>query len=222
MLHSTADFVLRVVAIDQPERHVLVDRHVRIQCVILEHHRDIAVLGLQLVDDEAIDRDRARGDVFEARDHPKQGRLPAAGRTDEHEEFIVADLEVQRMQYLERTKRLGHLDERQGRHQLFSGANACANVVTMRNQTKEIRERRTFLLLDYAAADRFATDGRLKKRKSRFAVASITSLRFAGLRCMQRSSSAIISLSSNRSMEIEGDRKFRKSPNAATALTCTP
>jgi hypothetical protein len=35
----------------QPERHVLVHRHVRVQGVVLKHHRDVAVLRRDVVDD---------------------------------------------------------------------------------------------------------------------------------------------------------------------------
>ena len=117
MLDAPADFVLRSFAIEQPERHVLVHRHVRIEGVILKNHRDVAVLGLQVVDDAAVDRDRAGGDVLEAGDHPQQSRLAATRRTDEHEELFVKNLEAQWMQDLQRTERLRHLGERHGRHQ---------------------------------------------------------------------------------------------------------
>ena len=35
----------------EPERHVAVDRHVRVERIALEHHRDVAVLALQIIDD---------------------------------------------------------------------------------------------------------------------------------------------------------------------------
>ncbi len=122
MLDAPADLVLRSFAIEQPERHVLVHRHVRIECVILKNHRDVAVLGLQVVDDAAVDCDRAGGHVLEAGDHPQQGRLPATRWTDEHEEFLVQDLEAQRMQDLDSTERLGYFGERHRRHELLSRA----------------------------------------------------------------------------------------------------
>src|SRR6266853_1497723 len=147
MFDAPPDFGLRMVAIDQPERHVLVDCHVGIERVILKHHRDVAVLRLQLVHDAVVDRDRARGDFFEARDHPQEGCFPAARRTDEHEEFIVTNLETQRMQDLHRAKRLRHLDERQGSHQLVSRPmSSKPTSFTMRSSTKDISERQGLLL----------------------------------------------------------------------------
>ena len=120
VLDSLADFVLRPFAIEQPERHVVVDCHVRVERVILEDHRDVAVLGLQIVDDTAVDCDRTGGDVLESGDHSQQGRLPAARRTNEHEEFLVKDLEAQRMQDLDGAERLGDFSERNGRHLVLS------------------------------------------------------------------------------------------------------
>ena len=44
----------------QRERHVLVHRHVRVERVVLEHHRDVAILGRDVVDHALADPDRAR------------------------------------------------------------------------------------------------------------------------------------------------------------------
>ena len=78
MLDALSDFTLWPFAINEPERHVFVDRHVRIERVILEDHRDIAVLRRQVVDDAAVDRDRPGCHVLKAGNHPQQSRLPAA------------------------------------------------------------------------------------------------------------------------------------------------
>jgi hypothetical protein len=64
----------------------------RVERVILEHHRDVAILGLDAVDHAAIDRDRARGDLFEPRDHPQQGRFPAARRPDDNHQLAIRDI----------------------------------------------------------------------------------------------------------------------------------
>ena len=70
-------------------------RHVRIQRVALEHHRDVAVLRLDVVRRRVADPDRALGRILEPRDHPERGRLPAARRPEQHEELVVLDLEVE-------------------------------------------------------------------------------------------------------------------------------
>ena len=83
------------------ERHVLPHGHVRVDGVALEHHRHVAVLGVDVVDDLAADLQLALGDVLEADDHVEQRRLPAARRAHEDEELAVADGEVGLLHRLE-------------------------------------------------------------------------------------------------------------------------
>src|SRR5690606_19234341 len=52
-------------------------------------------LRREVVDDLAADGEGARGDLLQAGDHPQRGRLAASGRTDEHHELAVLDLEVE-------------------------------------------------------------------------------------------------------------------------------
>ncbi len=94
LLHALLDLGLGKMLQPQPERHVLVDRHVRIERVVLEHHRHVAVFRRHVVDDRAVDRDLAVGDVLEAGDHAQGRRLAAARRADQHDEFLVGDVEV--------------------------------------------------------------------------------------------------------------------------------
>src|ERR671914_36362 len=70
----------------QPERHVLEDRHVRVERVVLEHHRDVAVLRRHVVDEVAADEDLARGRLLEPGDHAQRRRLAAARGSDQHDE----------------------------------------------------------------------------------------------------------------------------------------
>ena len=77
------------------EAHVLGDGHVRVQRVVLEHHRDVAVLRRDVGDVAVADEDAAGVDLFEAGEHAQRGGLSAAGGADENEEFAVGDLEVQ-------------------------------------------------------------------------------------------------------------------------------
>ena len=78
----------------EPEGHVVVDRHVRVQRVVLEHHRDVPVLRRQIVDVPVADGDLAGGDLLEPGDHSQGGRLAAPGWADQHDEFLVSDVEV--------------------------------------------------------------------------------------------------------------------------------
>ena len=88
------DLVLGRAAQPEAERDVVVDRQVRVERVALEDHRDVAIARRDVVDDALADPDDAFGDLLEPRDHAERGRLPAARRTDEHHELLVADLEV--------------------------------------------------------------------------------------------------------------------------------
>ena len=65
-----------------------------IERVVLEHHGDVAIRGIELVDDRAADRDLARRDVLQAGDHAQQRALAAARGADEDDELAVGDVEV--------------------------------------------------------------------------------------------------------------------------------
>ena len=67
----------------------------RIQSVVLENHRNVAVLRLDVIHDFAVDHKCAAGDVFKAGYHTKGCGLSAAGRADENDEFLVSDLKVE-------------------------------------------------------------------------------------------------------------------------------
>ena len=75
----------------QAEREVVLHRHVRIERVGLEHHRDVAILGRHVVDDASVDRQRAGRDRLEPRDHAQRRGLAAARRSEQHHELAVAD-----------------------------------------------------------------------------------------------------------------------------------
>jgi hypothetical protein len=79
----------------QGEAHVVRHRHVGVQGVVLEDHRDVAVLGLHVGDVAVTDEDVPTVDVLEAGEHAQRRGLTAAGRADEDEELAVLDLQVQ-------------------------------------------------------------------------------------------------------------------------------
>ena len=78
----------------QAERHVLLHVHMRVERIGLEHHRDLALRGLEIVDAALADENVARGHAVEPGDHAQQRRLAAAGRADQHDEFALADREI--------------------------------------------------------------------------------------------------------------------------------
>ena len=81
----------------------------RIQRVILEHHCDVAVLRLERVDDAIADRYFTVADCLEARHHAQQGRLAAAGGTNDDDELAVGDVQIDAVDYLDVAVALGYL-----------------------------------------------------------------------------------------------------------------
>ncbi len=77
------------------EAHVVGDRHVRVEGVVLEHHGDVPVLGRQVRDVAVTDADGTAVDVLQAREHPQGGGLSATGRADQDEELAVLDRDVE-------------------------------------------------------------------------------------------------------------------------------
>ena len=75
------------------EADVLLDGHVGVQRVVLEHHRDVAVLGLHVGHHPVADGDLAVGDLVEPGDHAQDRGLAAARRADQHHELAVLDLQ---------------------------------------------------------------------------------------------------------------------------------
>ena len=93
--HALADLALVDAGDLQGEAHVVGDRHVRVERVVLEDHRDVAVLGRQVGDVAVTDPDLAAVDLFEAGEHAQRGGLATPGGTDEDEELPVGYVDVE-------------------------------------------------------------------------------------------------------------------------------
>ncbi len=96
-IHALLDLVLGELADLQAVGHVLEHGHVRVERVVLEHHRDVALGGFQVVDDLVVNEDFAAGDGFQAGDHAHQRGFAAARRADDDDEFAVLDVHVDAM-----------------------------------------------------------------------------------------------------------------------------
>ena len=94
-LHKKLATTFIYVTHDQTEGHVLVNGHVRVQSVVLEDHRDVAVLRGNVVDQTVTDVHLAAGDLLQTGDHTQGGGLTAAGRTDENDKFLIRDFQVE-------------------------------------------------------------------------------------------------------------------------------
>ena len=78
----------------EAEGEVLLDVHVWIQGIVLEDHRDVAILGRQRVHLPVVDVDITRRDRFKPRDHPQRGALAATRWTDQDDELTIGDLQT--------------------------------------------------------------------------------------------------------------------------------
>ena len=104
--HRRVDLRLRHLRQLQAEGHVVVQRHVRIERVGLEHHRDAALRRRASLTTRSADPDFAAGRFLEAGDHPQQRRFAAARRADEDDELAVDDLEVDVLEDADGAERL--------------------------------------------------------------------------------------------------------------------
>ena len=116
LLDPALDLGLGHLAQLEAEREVVADGHVRVERVALEDHRDVAILGRDVVDDAVADPQRAAGDLLESGDHPQAGRLAAARWSDQDHELAVTDLEVEILHGVELAVHLVDVLERHGRH----------------------------------------------------------------------------------------------------------
>ena len=104
---ATSPTLLRAVRaahLPDPQRiaDVLADRHVRIERVALEHHRDVAVARLQSRDIALADQDAACRRHFEPGEDAQRRRLAAARGPEQRQERAIRHLQIERVQGGER------------------------------------------------------------------------------------------------------------------------
>ena len=78
----------------QGKGHVGPNGLVRVKRVVLEHHCDVPFRRRQVVHKPFANVNGPGGYPFKPSDHPQQCRLSATGRTDQHHEFTVMDVNV--------------------------------------------------------------------------------------------------------------------------------
>jgi len=98
--HPLANLRFAEAANFQAVSHVVVNAHVRVERVVLEHHRNTAIFRFLVGDAFVADIDIAAGGLLQARHHAQQCRFAAAGRTDHHHEFAVRHVEINRLNHL--------------------------------------------------------------------------------------------------------------------------
>jgi hypothetical protein len=89
------DLLLGHLTKGQPETEVVRGRQMRVEGTGLEHHGDVALRRLDIVDHPATDADTAGAERLEAGDHMQQGALAAPARAEDHHQLAVADVQGQ-------------------------------------------------------------------------------------------------------------------------------
>ena len=111
-----ADLRLADAAHLQSEREVALDRQVREQRVVLEHHADVAALRRLAGDFLAIEQDPSRIRIFEAGHAAQRGGLAAAARAEQRDELAFGGGEVEVMDRRNAVEGLPEAVEYQPRH----------------------------------------------------------------------------------------------------------
>ena len=94
-VYSAVDFRLVHLSQLETERRVFVDRHMRIQRVVLEYHGDVAVLRLDVVYDLVADSQLAARDLLQTRNHAERRGFAAARRADQNNELFIVNFQVE-------------------------------------------------------------------------------------------------------------------------------
>ena len=98
------------------ERHVLGHGHGRVKRVGLEHHGDVAVLGMGVVDDPIADPDVATARLLKAGDDGEQRGLAAAGRAEEDDELAILRHKIDALEHPDRAEGFVQVDDIKTRH----------------------------------------------------------------------------------------------------------
>ena len=72
----------------------------RVEGVVLEYHRNAAILRLHFGNALAVNPDVAAGHPLKPGHHPQQRRFAAAGGADHHDKLSVRHVERQRLNHL--------------------------------------------------------------------------------------------------------------------------
>ena len=93
--NAAVDLRLAEILHAQRETDIVPHIHVRVERVILEHHRDIAILRFQSVHRLAANADFAGRNLLKSSHHAQRGRLTAPRWADEYHELAVLDLQAE-------------------------------------------------------------------------------------------------------------------------------
>ena len=95
LIRLLRDLLLGQLAVLQAELHVLPHRHMGEDRIVLEHHADVSLGGIQIVDTAVVEVEIAALDAVEASDHAQQSGFTAAGRPQQCKKLALLDLQTQ-------------------------------------------------------------------------------------------------------------------------------
>ena len=123
----------------EPELHVLGDRHVPEDRVVLEHESRPALLRREPSDVAAVDEDSSAVDLREARDQPQDRALSASRRAEQDEELPLGDVERHLIDDRQIPEAFGKAVER-NRHQFFLSPTTRPRFPKLRRKKKITNE----------------------------------------------------------------------------------
>ncbi|MNQ71881.1 hypothetical protein D3C85_865680 [compost metagenome] len=126
LLHAAGDLVFRDALDLQAEAQVLRHGHVRVERVVLEHHRHVAVARRGVVDAAVAEQDVAAFGGFQPGNHAQQRRLAAAARPHERHELAVADVDVDAADHRRAAELLEELADADGGHEFLVCLCCCS------------------------------------------------------------------------------------------------
>ena len=79
----------------QGECHVFINRHMRVQSIVLENHCDISVFRCHIIHQFAVDVELTVRDLFQTCHHTQGRGFSAAGRADQNDEFLIGNIQIE-------------------------------------------------------------------------------------------------------------------------------
>ena len=92
-LHTALDFILGHTTNLQAIGHVVVNRHMRIKRIVLEHHRAVTILRFKLIDNAIPDHKFTTGDLFKTCHHTQERGFTTTRGPHDHDEFAIFNVE---------------------------------------------------------------------------------------------------------------------------------
>ena len=93
--HAAFDFVARYAGHFQSKGHIPFDSHARIEGVGLKHHSDSALVRFRPGNVAAADPHLAGAEIDQSGNGVEQGRLPAAGSAQQHDELALGNMKIE-------------------------------------------------------------------------------------------------------------------------------